>query len=612
MRGYSRSECGNRVASLSARSVPAAPPWRELLTGRWAISFRAWLLIALLMQWPSYARNSLPIDLSPVWSVAIGILRVFAAGAVLLVADRTYLRRRRIAPAALWVVVATWVAAGVAAMAVQAAAFAYLGEGVINPLRWITSSVTFAMRSALLAYFFGLRDYWSLAVVQLRDSNARLSQLQAQSGMDLAELRARVRRIIAEQVLPHIRRLQQELDAGRSAMTGESLLRISRVADEYSQGVVRQASHRVSALAVDTGNRDDGVAAQHSSVLAGSRPPLVISRRWTGLVFLVTLVPLAFTAPPDDPAVPILVGIAVLVGLLSAGSAIQFRLAGRWGTRTTAWTVCWVASTSILSVGGLAAGGLLPERVTTTVPLVSLMVIVFLLAILGCAMARRLLEVREQAAELEVVQREISAINETLQHELASEKRRVALLLHGPVQGRLAAVSLLLKLEAEQDDSGEITAEAQQRCRSLLDQAEMDLKAVMEGTFDDGVPLQERLDQLITRWQGLAAIELVQDPRATELAMSDPGLGIWMFDIVEEGINNAVTHGHARRIDVRIRATTSEVEVAVSDDGRGCGTVLSPGLGLSTIGRSPARWSLDSSWLGGCHLIVAIPLPLRE
>ena len=101
----------------------AVPYWRALLTGRWAISLRAWILISLLMQWPSYVRNSVPSNLPPTWAVAIGILRILAAGLVLLIADRTYLRRRASEPASLTVVIATWIAAGAAAMAVQWAAW---------------------------------------------------------------------------------------------------------------------------------------------------------------------------------------------------------------------------------------------------------------------------------------------------------------------------------------------------------------------------------------------------------------------------------------------------------------------------------------------------------
>ncbi len=254
--------------SLSASPRPSAPSWRDLLTGRWAISLRAWILIALLMQWPSYARNSMPVDLPPSWAVVIGILRVLAAGLVLVVADRTYLRKRACEPASLAVVIATWIAAGAASMAVQWAAFHYLDQPGISPLRWAVSSITFALRSALCAYYFGLRDYWVSSVTELQASTARLLALRSSALADLVDVRARVRTIVVDQVLPRVRRLQADLGDGHGQMTGDRLMRLSRIAEMYSQGIVRQASQQVSQLSTVRAENDETALPE-----AGQAPP---------------------------------------------------------------------------------------------------------------------------------------------------------------------------------------------------------------------------------------------------------------------------------------------------------------------------------------------------
>jgi signal transduction histidine kinase len=568
---------------------------------------RAWLLIALLMQWPSYARNSVPVHLSPTWAIAIGILRVLAAGLVLLVADRTFLRHRSAEPASLWVVIATWLAAGLAAMAVQWAAFRYLGEPGISPLRWTVSSITFALRSALCAYYFGLREYWLQSVGELRTSSERLAELRASSRADLENIRARVRTIVVDQVLPRIRELQADLGDRRSEMTRDRMMRLSGIAEAYSQGIVRDASHEVSNLPAE-GEPQHDYPGSSSAIASKSdvRRPLLISTRWTALVFMVTLVPLAFTAPPDDPVPPILFAIAVLLLMAWTGAWIQARIRG-W-SRSTIASTCWMTFTAVVGIEACVSANLLPARVITPVPRVSLMVIVFILLMLGASMERHLGGITDRAKALLQVRREMTNINAVLQEELASEKRRVALLLHGPVQGRLAAVSLLLKLDSGADGTGDARYDTRKRCQVILDQVVVDLASVVDGTFEEGQPLPERLAQLAARWQGLAAVSLTTDPQVLDHAAGDPRLRVWIFDIVEEGINNAVTHGHATGIDVDLTMNGGQVMVCVRDDGVGCSDDAAQGLGLSTIGRSPARLSITRTHTGGTLLTVSVPL----
>lgn len=592
--------------SSSGSAEQLAPGWRILLTGRWAISFRAWLVIAVLMQWPSYARNSVPSDLSPAWAITIGLLRVLAAGLVLWAADRTYLRRRAAQPAALSVVVATWLAAGAATMAVQWAAFELLDEPGISPLRWVASSITFALRSALCAYYFGLREYWTMSVEGLRASTQQLSALQASSAAELQQVRGRVRAIVVDQVLPSMRRLQSDLGGDTNAMGRDRLEELSRIASTYSQDVVREASHQVSNLPTGPGAETTSPGeAPLASPIATARAPLLVSVRWSALVFGVTLVPLAFTAPPDDDVLPILLGIAVLIALLSLGAWIQQRPAG--AARTTFASTVWMAGTAVVGVGTQAAAGLLPARVTAPVPLISLVIIVFAAAMLGSSMERHLRGIAAQAQQLSVVLEDVARINNALQEELAAEKRRVALLLHGPVQGRLAAVALLLKLDNDRDDPVDGGTETRARCRIILDQVMDDLTSVVEGTFEEGQPLEDRLAQLSQNWHGIASVTVRMAPDLPHVLAGDPGLRQWIFEIVDEGINNAVTHGHATSVDVRVVATPDRVNVMVADNGAGLEPTAGHGLGLSTIGRSPAHLTLTPTPTGGALLTVSLP-----
>jgi signal transduction histidine kinase len=583
------------------------PPWQQLVTGRWAISLRAWLFIALLMQWPSYARNSVPANLSPQWAVGIGILRVLAAGLVLLVADRTYLRNRAEVPAHLWVVVATWVTAGMAAMAVQSAALLYLEADGVTALRWIVSSVTFAMRSALCAYYFGLRDHWKHSIIDLESSAVRLLELRAISRASLADIRTRARIIVVDQVLPKLHRLQRDLAMDGDSLSRDRLVPFSRIDASYAQGIVRKASHEVSDLTPNNPEESLSQRQKNSEAIwrSGSRP-LMLSIRWSALVLLVTLVPTAFTAPPDDPALPILIVVGLLLALIALGAWMQSKLVGHGHLLMTAWSLGWMAGAAVATVSVATVTAALPSRLSTPVPTLTLTAIIFLLILLASSIDRHLSGVRSQVQELAAMTAQIAAINEALLADIAAEKRRVALLLHGPVQGRLAAVALLLRLEAS-SDSEESRAQVHERCLVILDHIVADLTQVLDGSFDYGQCLQDRLDQLTQQWSGLVTVSVIIHPGVEHAVANEPELRLWIFDIIEEGINNAVTHGDASHVDVTIHAGEGLAETCVIDNGSGCGEAPTPGLGLATIGRAPAQWSLSSTALGGSELRVRLP-----
>jgi signal transduction histidine kinase len=447
------------------------------------------------------------------------------------------------------------------------------------------------------------------SVTELQASTARLLALRSSALADLVDVRARVRTIVVDQVLPRVRRLQADLGDGHGQMTGDRLMRLSRIAEMYSQGIVRQASQQVSQLStVRAENDETALPEAGQEPPTARRQPLLISIRWSALVFGATLAPLILTGPPDDPGLPILIGICLLLAMLGLGAFVQARTATR--SRTTFWTVCWTAGSVIADVGIFAALGQLPGRLSSPVPLISLMVIVFILAMLAASMERHLRGIAAQADDLGRVEEEITNINTGLQDDLAAEKRRVALLLHGPVQGRLAAVAMLLRLEVTSARPGEASVDTRERCQLILDHVVADLTAVVDGSFDDGLPLPDRLTQLAERWQGIAAVSLTSDRRAFDAVAGDAGLRTWIFEIVEEGINNAVTHGRATRIDVQIGVQDGLIEVSVRDDGVGIGAEVEPGLGLPTIGRRPARLTLSALPLGGCQLLVSVPRSL--
>ncbi len=177
--------------------------------------------------------------------------------------------------------------------------------------------------------------------------------------------------------------------------------------------------------------------------------------------------------------------------------------------------------------------------------------------------------------------------------QLARESARV---LHGSVQTRLIACAVAIeRADEELDAAGFLIAlrEAQQALgdpQLLAPPTDRDMAAEVQAKID--------------LWSGLCEVTLDVDPRLGDVTgpvARNAGR------VVEEALGNAVRHGDARIVRVRLVATAAGVRVEVDDDGRG-EHKGAPGLGSAMLDAVTASWSLQPSPTG-CLLTAEIALP---
>jgi signal transduction histidine kinase len=91
-------------------------------------------------------------------------------------------------------------------------------------------------------------------------------------------------------------------------------------------------------------------------------------------------------------------------------------------------------------------------------------------------------------------------------------------------------------------------------------------------------PSLEYLDALVAKVRDAGLpVELRIEGDATELP---PGIDLTAYRLVQEGLTNALKHAQATRADVLVRYGSGDVEIVVSDDGRGAGSGDGGGHGL--------------------------------
>jgi len=92
-------------------------------------------------------------------------------------------------------------------------------------------------------------------------------------------------------------------------------------------------------------------------------------------------------------------------------------------------------------------------------------------------------------------------------------------------------------------------------------------------------------------------------------------LGVSLFRVLQEALQNVVKHSGAKRVDVDLRKSPGEIHLVISDLGRGFdveAALEGKGLGLTSM-RERVRLvngtiSIDSKSMGGTTIHVRVPL----
>lgn len=285
----------------------------------------------------------------------------------------------------------------------------------------------------------------------------------------------------------------------------------------------------------------------------------------------------------------------ILVRPLARGSAEK-----QWGITLAGLGLIAVGAQGLTALA-FALGGLprypLTDGLTQVLVLAPLSLITAILASLRAFAARR----ASLRADLARVNAELAWEVASTNEQLWLERRRVAGILHGPLQAAInSSVIQLDRAVQSNQDTAELRERICQRIGEALDQ------------LDDQQPgspsLPESVDDLRSMWHDLCDITCEIDQAAGQRINADPACESAVCEIVAEACANAIIHGHASRIFIRLDAPDPRVvELSVHDNGRHTETT-SRGLGTRMIEEVSTDWSLTPA---GDGTTLSAVLPVR-
>ena len=186
--------------------------------------------------------------------------------------------------------------------------------------------------------------------------------------------------------------------------------------------------------------------------------------------------------------------------------------------------------------------------------------------------------------------------------------------LTGIIMGADAGLALLDVAPEESRKRIEVVA---QSARNGLTDVRRSIKALRPDALERS-NLVQALEEMVENFRLTTSAQIDYFREVEELRL-DPDEEDTLYRVVQEGLTNAVRHGQADRIEIRIARAGNVVSVSVRDNGTGCG-VLEEGFGLrhmrerlEMLGGTLSYGNLDQNVEDGyTGFFITVCLPVRD
>jgi signal transduction histidine kinase len=192
------------------------------------------------------------------------------------------------------------------------------------------------------------------------------------------------------------------------------------------------------------------------------------------------------------------------------------------------------------------------------------------------------LQRRETTERLEDVNKQLEVISSRLSQELWLNRKRMAALLHGPVQASLYAAAM--GMAQTTNPSAEYLARVQKDIESALSQLTNPNRLESE-------TLLSVLNQIKDLWSDSVEIEINISPELEAAITNEPLTCDATIELTRELVTNAIKHGKASLVRVKIESVDSgRFSVEVMDNGVAPNPGATPGYGTKVLNELSLNW----------------------
>ena len=402
----------------------------------------------------------------------------------------------------------------------------------------------------------------------------RLNSMRSEIQRINSELAGQVSGLIS----PVIKELMEKIKGAKSNELGREVQALRRTIDD----VIRPLSQDVAQSADELENTD--VTAPKVSMRENFKldtklqVALQIVPFWSAALIAVISTPSAIRFYAQD-AFQALFVVAMVTGLVLEASAFLLRRATAKALtafliQLVVFAIAGVASSFALSLINLDAD------ISPAVRLIALTVVIGLAMFIGQIRQTQRYASQKFARD---VNEQLELLNSQVRRELWLNRRRIATVLHGPVQAALYASAMRL-------------AQATRPSKKLIQSVNEDLAEALEVLKFESLEktdLRDVLTQIVDVWSGTCEIYPVISKSVYQAIKKKPLLGEAVAEILREAISNAIKHGESTEIEVDAKISHNLIVLSILNNGRAPVNRAGNGFGSKLYAELTHTWSLD-------------------
>lgn len=401
---------------------------------------------------------------------------------------------------------------------------------------------------------------------------ARLNSMRTEISRLNAEVYGRVSGLIS----PIIQNLISNLKGAKDTEIAREVRALRSTVDEVVRPLSLEVVANSQELSTPTGARRRDLGFENWKIDSKVQVSRQIVSFWAAVLIIVVSTPASFTFYPDHPIESVLV-LGVTLGLVLFAAEVALR---------KVWLpaiVAFVLQMLIYALAGLVASVTL--NFVREEGVYSFGRIIMLSMIAGGAMfisQFRETQLAEATAKALEVNRDLELLNSQARRELWLNRRRVATVLHGPVQAALFSSAMRL-------------AQAPKPSKRLVNSVNESLADALEALKFDSLEspkLQTVLAQIVEVWSGNCEIFVSVPKTVFQLCKKNPILSEAMAEVVREAVSNAIKHGSAKEVEIEAHVSDNLIVLTILNNGKSPVNRRGQGFGSKLYSELTHAWSL--------------------
>ena len=582
----------------------------ERITGRWAVSLKAWIYLTSLGILGTITRTYTQLGISRKESILLALGITVVTAPIYYLVAQTLLRKRFTETLSVYRVFTSylifWLTVGVAEVLITIFIFhktAYLGPQLFAPL--FPDIFGFVASSYLLAEF----DKNRTDISRLKYARAALVETAHESRQQVIKERSQLIAAIQDSVFYQLDALKKQFALIRTTSNRQEIERLANELENYSTNTIRNLSHEMANDAGTSNPIDRLIFVGNEKIknFANAYAPYVSFKLSMAVLLIVggfhELSLNGFAGFEFQVATTLSIVPVLLIGSLLTRRYSQKNISLGFAIFLVTVFLCGYISvivSNILVGEDLQLRTAYPATIFAGRTLISI-VIASLIVIIVQARRKTLKDLIEMNEKLQVDLEWMDNRSRELRKELAS-------ILHGPLQGRIAGIAMALRLSAEDAiSSDEEKVKKLQEIETLLATVISDVQELFKVEKNQPeASIVIKLINLRRSWDGIAEISWGIHPDV--FAMLPASKFEMVSEILYEAVSNSVRHGGATSVRISFALDSKDLILTVIDNGTGVKSDFTPSAGLHKITEHGARYSFTSGLSRGAELTVRIDL----